>query len=89
MPGVPFLPASAQPVDLFPQTPHCELVLVFTRTEGKEKCDDNDKNEKQTGSTQDVNIEDECVKEYENNTPKDVSEPNQAEKAVTKNIEQN
>lgn len=29
--GLPFKPTFAQPVDMFPQTDHCELVLVFDR----------------------------------------------------------
>merc|ERR1712127_1120679 len=30
-PGLPFRPSSAQPVDMFPLTPHCEMVMVFDR----------------------------------------------------------
>lgn len=30
-PGLPLLPVSAIPVDMFPQTEHCELVLTFDR----------------------------------------------------------
>lgn len=29
--GRPYYPSSAQPVDMFPQTPHCELVMTFDR----------------------------------------------------------
>ncbi len=29
--GAPFRPVSATPVDLFPMTPHCEMVVVFDR----------------------------------------------------------
>lgn len=29
--GLPFKPTFAQPVDMFPLTPHCELVIVFDR----------------------------------------------------------
>ncbi len=29
--GAPFTPAAALPVDLFPHTDHCELVLLLTR----------------------------------------------------------
>ena len=29
--GRPFRPVFARPVDMFPQTPHCELVVVFER----------------------------------------------------------
>lgn len=29
--GVPFRPVRAQPVDLFPHTPHCELVMLLER----------------------------------------------------------
>ena len=29
--GFPFIPTLAVAVDLFPDTPHCELVLVFER----------------------------------------------------------
>lgn len=29
--GVPFFPTQALAVDLFPDTPHCELILVFER----------------------------------------------------------
>ena len=29
--GAPFRPAYAQAVDLFPDTPHCELVVAFVR----------------------------------------------------------
>ncbi|XP_039249548.2 tRNA (uracil-5-)-methyltransferase homolog A-like [Styela clava] len=42
MPGLPFLPYCAQPVDLFPQTPHCELIVYFKRTSGKQKSVDDD-----------------------------------------------
>lgn len=31
MKGLPFRPVKAVPVDLFPHSPHCELVLVFER----------------------------------------------------------
>lgn len=30
-PGVPFRLSRAMPVDMFPQTNHCEMVLEFTR----------------------------------------------------------
>lgn len=30
--GAPFLPVKAIPVDMFPQTPHCELIVYFERT---------------------------------------------------------
>jgi tRNA (uracil-5-)-methyltransferase len=30
-PGTPFVPIQAQPVDLFPHTPHTELVMMFQR----------------------------------------------------------
>jgi len=36
--GLPFKPTLAQPVDMFPQTDHCELVLVFDRMSQSE-CD--------------------------------------------------
>lgn len=36
MPGLPFLPYCAQPVDLFPHTPHCELIIYFKRTISKD-----------------------------------------------------
>lgn len=29
--GTPFVPIQAIAVDLFPDTPHCELILVFER----------------------------------------------------------
>lgn len=29
--GAPFVPVKAIPVDMFPQTPHCELVVYFER----------------------------------------------------------
>ena len=29
--GEPFRPVKAIPMDLFPQTPHCELVIVLER----------------------------------------------------------
>ncbi len=29
--GVPFKPTLAVPLDLFPHTPHCELVVLFER----------------------------------------------------------
>mmetsp|Transcript_13134 Transcript_13134/g.28507 ORF Transcript_13134/g.28507 Transcript_13134/m.28507 type:complete len:757 (+) Transcript_13134:45-2315(+) len=32
--GLPFKPTSAQPVDMFPLTPHCELVMTFDRMAG-------------------------------------------------------
>eukprot|EP00501_MAST-03F_sp_TOSAG23-6_P000783 GSMAST32.ASY1.ANO1.813.1 assembled CDS len=31
IPGIPFYPVHAQPVDLFPSTDHCEMVMVFER----------------------------------------------------------
>jgi len=30
-PGRPYYPSSAQPVDMFPLTPHCEMVMTFDR----------------------------------------------------------
>jgi len=49
--GRPFKPTSAQPVDMFPQTSHCELVIVFDRM-SKHECEggygtdeENDKND--------------------------------------------
>lgn len=33
MKGEPFIPKIAVPVDLFPHTPHCELVILFERAE--------------------------------------------------------
>lgn len=30
-PGTPFVPVVAQPFDLFPHTPHCELVVLYQR----------------------------------------------------------
>lgn len=32
--GAPFVPVKAVPVDMFPQTPHCELVVYFERLAG-------------------------------------------------------
>merc|ERR1712194_256823 len=29
--GLPFKPSRAQPVDMFPLTPHCEMVMTFDR----------------------------------------------------------
>jgi len=34
--GLPFKPTSAQPVDMFPLTDHCEMVLVFDRMSHEE-----------------------------------------------------
>ena len=34
MKGNPFRPVSATPVDLFPHTPHCELVVLLERVTG-------------------------------------------------------
>jgi len=31
--GAPFVPVKAVPVDMFPQTPHCELIVYFERLE--------------------------------------------------------
>ena len=31
VPGKSFRPISATPVDLFPWTPHCEMVMIFDR----------------------------------------------------------
>lgn len=31
--GVPFRPVKAVAVDLFPQTPHCEMLILFERVE--------------------------------------------------------
>lgn len=31
--GTPFRPVKAVAVDLFPQTPHCEMLLLFERVE--------------------------------------------------------
>lgn len=33
MPGNPMLPVCAIPVDLFPHTPHCELIVLFERVD--------------------------------------------------------
>jgi len=40
-PGGPFRLTRAIPVDLFPQTPHCEMVLEFTRLPPKAKIEPN------------------------------------------------
>ena len=42
--GLPFKPTRAQPVDMFPLTPHCEMVMTFDRmteqeVEGESKSD--------------------------------------------------
>jgi len=34
-PGVPFWPSGARPVDMFPMTTHCEMVMVFDRLHSK------------------------------------------------------
>jgi tRNA (uracil-5-)-methyltransferase len=34
--GLPFKPTRAQPVDMFPLTPHCEMVMTFDRMTAKE-----------------------------------------------------
>ena len=34
--GTPFRPVRAQPVDLFPYTPHCEMVMMFERLDDRE-----------------------------------------------------
>lgn len=31
--GIPFRPVKAVAVDLFPQTPHCEMLILFERVE--------------------------------------------------------
>lgn len=33
--GTPFYPSSARPVDMFPSTPHCEMVMTFDRLPNK------------------------------------------------------
>lgn len=33
MKGTPFRPVKAVAVDLFPQTPHCEMLILFERVE--------------------------------------------------------
>lgn len=38
MKGEPFVPKIAQAVDLFPHTPHCELVVLFERAEVEEEA---------------------------------------------------
>ena len=40
--GLPFKPTSAQPVDMFPLTRHCEMVMVFDRM-SLEECDGEEK----------------------------------------------
>lgn len=35
--GAPFFPVKAVPVDMFPQTPHCELIVYFERFTGDNK----------------------------------------------------
>jgi len=52
-PGLPFKPTYVQPVDMFPHTDHCELVMVFdrlteeeTESSGKDKKDDDKKESK-------------------------------------------
>ena len=34
--GLPFKPTRAQPVDMFPLTPHCEMVMTFDRMTAEE-----------------------------------------------------
>ena len=60
--GLPFKPTRAQPVDMFPLTPHCEMVMTFDRmtaeeAQGKPSNDtsktsqqDQDKTEKAEGT---------------------------------------
>ncbi len=57
MKGLPFKPIVAIPVDLFPHTRHCELVLLFQRTEDNdcvttERDDDRVKSESEDGEAQ-------------------------------------
>lgn len=40
--GAPFQPVRARPVDLFPHTEHCEMVVVFERMI-EDKSDDREK----------------------------------------------
>ena len=40
--GRPFKPTFAQPVDMFPYSDHCELVMVFDRTNGDGEDNDDD-----------------------------------------------
>jgi len=42
--GLPFRPIFAQPVDMFPLTSHCEMVIVFDRM-GEEECEGKEKEE--------------------------------------------
>lgn len=37
--GLPFRPLMAVAVDLFPHTEHCEMIMLFERTEGAERPD--------------------------------------------------
>ena len=54
-PGIPFKVTSAQPVDMFPLTDHCEMVMVFDRMNPEQTTDEKvppvkveDKNPEQT-----------------------------------------
>jgi tRNA (uracil-5-)-methyltransferase len=51
--GLPFKPTSAQPVDMFPLTDHCEMVLVFDRMSLEEyEMSFDDKKAEKLGSKQ-------------------------------------
>ncbi|XP_044131523.1 tRNA (uracil-5-)-methyltransferase homolog A [Bufo gargarizans] len=61
--GRPFRPTRAMAVDLFPQTPHCELLILFERVEYTESASNSAPDvvhEHTEGCQQDGNTEKEC-----------------------------
>ncbi|KAM4052275.1 tRNA (uracil-5-)-methyltransferase homolog A [Anomaloglossus baeobatrachus] len=66
--GRPFRPIRAMAVDLFPQTPHCELLILFERVEYTESASTivpETNREHPVDSQQDGNEEKECCAEAE------------------------
>jgi tRNA (uracil-5-)-methyltransferase len=68
--GLPFKISSSQPVDMFPLTDHCEMVMVFDRMTQKECDGDDEKADVESNASKDVDMksteeEDKPVEETE------------------------
>jgi len=59
--GLPFKPTRAQPVDMFPLTPHCEMVMTFDRMTEEEVQNNSEHNDCKTSLAEPARMQ--CEKE--------------------------
>ncbi|XP_045171290.2 tRNA (uracil-5-)-methyltransferase homolog A-like [Mercenaria mercenaria] len=87
--GPRFYPARAVPVDLFPHTDHCELVMLFEReqTDSQEDIDSQDKNLEKTDIKKEIDSQDKNLEKIDIKKEIDSQDKNLEKTDIKKEID--